>query len=368
MVLFVEDNKEKHPLSFSELNEESKEIILKNIEKNIEIRLPYYLEINREFNPDDYILFLLFHNNLPENAIFQLYEKDINDRIGWIFPINALISSNHDYKDNIHFLKMAYVSCINLAKGEICNNNQSNLIKLPNQNAAGLFDFFHQQTVIVILHKNTIQKILNFNFYNYLPCLYTFGYTLTFNPEKKVHQSKLSEFYEEGESIRKRITLIPISIQIRDETFINKLFTEWLDSEHHKVMRFYLLYQVVELLIRRVFKHKFQKTISVINPDKDDLFEVNKKIQELTSEKKRINCLISDYSGVNSNELKDLCVQFLNNTDYEESGLGDLIYSIRSFLVHNYRELTENQKNLIDDINYWFENLIIKILLNYKEQ
>ena len=49
-------------------------------------------------------------------------------------------------------------------------------------------------------------------------------------------------------------------------------------------------------------------------------------------------------------------------SESEKLGLGDLIYKTRSFMVHNYREITPNQDALIDDINYWFEKLIIEIL------
>lgn len=43
-----------------------------------------------------------------ENSIYQVLVK--NQRIGWIFPVQALLSRDHDYAKNSFFLKYAYVA------------------------------------------------------------------------------------------------------------------------------------------------------------------------------------------------------------------------------------------------------------------
>lgn len=368
MVLIIGDNLDKYPLFFLKLDEESKEVILKNIERKVEIRLPYVLKIDKEFNPNDYMLYILFHNNLPENAILQLFEKDISERIGWIFPINALTSTNHDYKNNIHFLKMAYVSYINLASGNISNLNSSSFIKSPtSQEAVGLIDFFYPQSVVIILHKPVLLKIEDFNFYEYLPSLYKWGYSMMFNPSKELHENKISQFYDEGKKIINKITINKMSCSLKDEGFIKKLFSEWLDSEQHPIMQFYLLYQLIELLINKVSKNEFKKIAINISQEKEDLEELPYKLQTLSRESAKIVILFKQYTQIQSNELKELCIKFLNNPELRNKDLPELLYKVRCFLVHNYRDINKEQLKDITDINFYFEDVVISILNEYKE-
>ena len=71
----------------------------------------YELDIYPDYENVDYSVHL-FHNDYlnAENDIFQLYDYSSNTRIGWIFPIQALLSQDHNYAENEHFLKYAYVS------------------------------------------------------------------------------------------------------------------------------------------------------------------------------------------------------------------------------------------------------------------
>ena len=66
---------------YLKLGEKTKSgVIVENKEKNIQREINYILSKNEEYPPDRYTIHLFFHNELPENYIFQVYEKSIGER------------------------------------------------------------------------------------------------------------------------------------------------------------------------------------------------------------------------------------------------------------------------------------------------
>jgi len=343
-----------------------KGILIENKKNNIQREIPYILPKKIEYSPNRYTVFIFFHNECPENYIFQVYEKNINQRIGWIFPIQAILSNSHSYADDEHFLKIAYPAFINLIYSK---NIQPHNIPLLKENLT-LEDFYSINSVILILDNKELKKINNFKIRDYIPNLYQYGYSSKKNKIKS-NKNIWNEFLEDINSnkIRKRITISSISKKLKDDDFIFYLFEEALSKEEHPVIRFYLLYQIIELLIRKVFNDQFKKKISFIKLEEEDLFDLNKKLQEMTNEKRRINLLFNKYTQISSPELEGLFLDFLNIKEKDEkTSLADLLYSVRTFLVHNYRQVTIQQKNLIGDINFYFERIVIYLLINYNEK
>ncbi|MCO5385371.1 MAG: hypothetical protein NHB14_05855 [Desulfosporosinus sp.] len=81
------------------------------LENNKEqFNIEYVLKPYTDYNPDDYLVYgFLNKYGYAENDIFQVVEKNLkrsengNGRIGWIFPLQALISNEHDFAGNEHF-------------------------------------------------------------------------------------------------------------------------------------------------------------------------------------------------------------------------------------------------------------------------
>ncbi len=341
-------------------------VIVENKQKEIQREIKYILQKKKDYPPERYTVLILFHNELPENYIFQIYEKSIDQRIGWIFPIQALLSNNHSYAKDEHFLKVAYPAFINLISSQ---NIQPQ--KIPDlKDEMSLEDFYLNNSIILILDNEELKNIKEFNFEDYMPNLYQYGYFV--KPNKiKLHKNVLDEFFEDVSSkkVHKRLTISSISVNLKKDVFINQLFKEQLSDESHKIIIFYLLYQIIELLIKRVFDDQFKKKIKVISLENVNLFDLNKKLQEMTSEKKRIKSLLNEYSNSKSIELEELLFEFLQIPEEEKKdyNLADLIYEVRTFLVHSYRRITNKQKILMEDINFYFERIIIYLLINYKE-
>lgn len=337
---------------------------LENKEKGIKKEMAYILSKKDEFSPERYFIFIFHNNELPENYIFQLYEKNLNKRIGWIFPLQALSSNKHSYSNNEHFLKIAFPAFINL----ISSVKQHYTPEM--KDSFLLDDFYSPGSIILILDKEEINQISSFNIDDYIPNLYQYGY-LSKPYNIKLNKNIEYEFYEDNtsKSIRTRISIAPISSHLKNDYFIYQLFKELLGHEEGPPFRFYLLYQIIELLIRRIFNHQFNTKIISVPIENQDLFDMKDKLQEMASEKKRINLLFNEYAKVNSPELYDLLSDFLSlrEQDKAKNTLADLLYKVRSFLVHNYRQIEPKQVNLMGDINFYFERIIIYLLINYKE-
>ena len=71
------------------------------------------IRVVSEYSPERFDMVRLNNNrrDYVENNIYQVFASPLNKRIGWIFPGQALFSSQHDYADNPFFLKYAYVIC-----------------------------------------------------------------------------------------------------------------------------------------------------------------------------------------------------------------------------------------------------------------
>lgn len=65
----------------------------------------YYpvLGLDTEYNPENFKLVILYNrrDDCTENSIYQVLVK--RQRIGWIFPVQALLSKNHDFAENAFF-------------------------------------------------------------------------------------------------------------------------------------------------------------------------------------------------------------------------------------------------------------------------
>jgi hypothetical protein len=93
------------------INNEQTYFELFDVQNSIKIYIDYVLTPHTDYELEDYSLFILKSFELNrENDIFQVYEKVADLRIGWIFPIQALVSNKHGCAENEHFLKYAYVA------------------------------------------------------------------------------------------------------------------------------------------------------------------------------------------------------------------------------------------------------------------
>jgi hypothetical protein len=356
------------------------------VQNNIKILIDYVLTPYTDYKPEDYSLFILKSLELNrENDIFQVYDKVADLRIGWIFPIQSLVSNKHGCAENKHFLKYAYVAFYKLLLNQEDYSHFTPSIEQIEDYK--LTDFYGDNIIILILFKTNIQKIANFNIDNYLASLYSHSYYYCEPTEniKKINTCQPTEDLNEiknranlKSSGNTRLILQRSSKYLQGESYIDRLFKSLLKTEEHHLVRFYLLYQVIELMIQIVFERKILDEINNFNNNADkNIRKFKEKIDNISTEKTRVSILINDYVKINNPNLLISCnelIKLFNDDDSNEKDdiskkqdLGGALYKVRCLIVHHFRKLPDKiLEEKLREINKEFENIIIKIILDYE--
>lgn len=315
------------------------------------------LKLDPEYSPPNFS-YLLLANESPactENSIYQVYVG--KQRIGWIFPLQALLSEEHDQSRNPYFLKYAYVAlCLLLQNIEDIDNRE-----MPE----GIFleDYYDPKKSILVLDKENTAKIDSFSLENYIVGLFQYGYA--FKGKGNIFAECLPI------ESRTRITLKALSPQLSAIPNINFFFKEQLPVAENEVIRFYLYYQIIELLIAVVFEDQFKNMLAKISADSEALFDERDNLSKIASEKHRIKALFSNYVSCETTHQTDLnfaCRKLLAlngktvSTQYYEN-----LYSVRCLLVHRLYTLSADSYDILQDINKPFLNVIMDILFSFKK-
>ncbi len=315
----------------------------------------YVLTPHTDYQPKNYTLHLLYNSKFSENDIFQVYERDLNKRIGWIFPLQSLLSTDHDYAENVHFLKYAFVAFQKLLTNvNIALDREINDLRK-------VYDA--DSTIVLILSNQTLPDGFPFQFY--LPALFKYGYYF--------------KYVKDFHSITKppdgtKVHLQQIASPLQQEDYLTELF-EALIYEQHPLVKFHLLYQVIELLIEKVLRHEFKAVCDELKAVCDKLEEkkiyihdLQEHIKDFIPEEKRIKKLFSDYEkNLDIEDLRNQCdslLQAIGKAEQTGEGIAKSLYAVRNFIVHDYRSLPKLQIDTLKDINSHFEILLVDMLLN----
>lgn len=355
----------------------------------IEVEIDYVLDISPEdtskdpyttYKPEDYLLFIFKSFKLnKENNIFEVHTKEEKSRIGWIFPIQSLLSKEHKYAKSEHFLKYAYVAFLKLLKNEE-EYTTFNPEFTATTNSYELTDFYGEDIIILVLCKSSLEKIDNFNIKHYMTSLYSYGYYIC-KPTENLKE--IDTRYDSENPNGKKLIIQKNSPCLQKEDYVYRLFKDLLKNEEHNLVRFYLLYQVIELMIDIVLERKildeinnFKKNEDKNNKAYNNVSKLRDKIQDILKENKRVSILMNDVK-INNPTLLLYChelIKLFNDDDSnekddisEEKDLGGAIYKVRCLIVHEFRKLSENiLEEKLREINKEFENIVIKIILDYK--
>lgn len=339
--------------------EETSEFVLKSASGEygeIEVKISYPLKVDNSYNKDEYEVYLFFNNNFAENDIFQVYEHGNDSRIGWVFPVQALLSNNHNHANNVHFLPYAHVAFEKLLRAEVINLVENPpLFRLESQYS--LNDFYNSDQVIVMILCTRLTGVIeNFDICSYIPFLYSKGYYWSPGDYKR----PLEKY-----SGTKRLNIKSISQSVKNEDFITQLFKEFLMYEKHHLVKFYLLYQVIELLIEKVFNKELTGILRDLSSQSKTLFQIKEELGEIAREKERIKKLFLTYTSTDGSKstLMTLCNSLLENVSRDPKlNAAEALYSVRNLFVHEYRSVPSKEIPLIETINNIFEDVIIEIL------
>lgn len=324
------------------------------------IKVPYLL-LDRDNkgdlfneNPDNYGYKIFYKNNYKENDIFQVIESNLGKRIGWIFPISSIVSTSHDYADNPHYCRYALVAHMLLLRNEIVEKDI-----ISKDFSSIIEEVYSEDAIILIYKKDLVQEITGFKLDNYFASLCEYGYY--------IEHGYTNTYIKEPASIGK-IHLQSISEDIMSDKYMTRFF-RMLCREEHSIVKFHILYQIIELLIENILICSLEDTIKLFKDKKIYTRSLRERISKVESEKDRILILI-EKCGIHIedyNSLHEKCVAFLIKNGRENVSFPESLYSVRNFIVHDYRFIVEETEHVeIDEINALFEMFVMELIIKYK--
>ena len=308
------------------------------------------------FNEDssDYDYKILYKKNYKENDIYQVIDGGLEKRIGWIFPISSIISTSHDFANNPHYCRYAFLAHIFLLQNEISDQD------IIDKDFNDIVDELYSDDTIIFIYKKSLTKeIENFKIESYFASLCEYGYYIIHdyeNPNIKEPKSK------------NRIQLYRMSEDIVSNEYMPRFFG-MLCQEKHPIIKFHILYQVIELLIEDILISSLEDTIKQFRDKKIYTRSLRERISKIEAEKDRISMLVEKCGIIcdDYNELHEKCISFLTKRGRENIDFPMSIYSLRNFIVHDYRFIIdETELNEISTINGFFEMLILDLIIKYK--
>lgn len=336
----------------------------------VEFNYPLDRDVTYNIPKEQFKCHIFQRDNLAANDIFEIKFK--KQRLGWFFPIQALLTDQHDFAENEHFLPYAEAAYQRL----VMNLDDLPYKKIDYQSKISLDQLYGENTFILVLYTYYLdqykKEFAEFDLTNFLLFFYGHGYTLlvSANFEQLYKLSITPKFSNFPEHI---VQIKPLSSDlIADKTYINSLFQGLLKLESHPLVKFHLLYSLVELFIGKIFEFEFAANIHLFqNPT--DFYDAKEKLNKLTNEKSRLNKLFeSQCPGITQpllQDLKDLCNNFLDVIDTSKKhnrSASEGIYKVRSAIFHNLRNMPSNYADYLIQIIEKLEEIILEIILKLK--
>ncbi len=341
--------------------------VLKSFDKKSQFCVEYIPNVERGYETKEFDVFFLSNQYLnAENDIFEIYERQWNRRIGWLFPIQVLESNDNDFANNPHLNKYKYVTFKYLLSQEPTINNT-----YSGNAQYSITDFYNDNIIIFVISRDTIPNGSSFSIENHLPSFADYGY-YTWNKEhhQLFPQQRTLALRKRGQ---KRLTIHQSKQNISENQFLLDLYQRHLKSANHFLLKFILLYQVIEHMMEENFDDDFKKLVDKYEQSKLSKNDLKEQINIITKERTNISSLVTKTLSNNklvTNFQRDCKLLLDNFYSTSPNNIGDLIYNTRNLVVHRYREVLKEERNqfLLDIITQQFELVINSIVTNYEPQ
>lgn len=306
------------------------------------------------FDPDDFQLYFLAKRDVLENEIYQVYDRYLEKRIGWIFPVTALDSAEHEFASNEYFLKYA-----NIAKKKIFANANDDLYtltpELSNRENIKFGDFFHESTVILIISSATLGGD-TFCIQEWLPSLAANGYS------RLTRRDPGTLTIIGTKPLDKRLYLKQIAPELRSYNFICFVFTDLIPFERHPLLSFFYYYQIIEIMLTLVFQVEQRRIYTELDypvsvGDVVKTKDIMDQIGKINSEKARLSILSQKYThgDLDTDDIKGACNKLLELVQKDTGATAlDSIYRIRNFLFHQYHSTSGDVESELANVNSAF--------------
>ena len=365
---FHKDISQQDTIEFPSLtfNEKERFFELQSTDNESQFIVDYTPAIDRAFEDKDFEIFFFSNKYLnAENDVFEVYEKALGKRVGWIFPIQVLESNENDFSENEFLNKYKYVTVKKLLQ-----RNQTLKVQYSEGSMYKLTDLYHDDIIIFVLSKETINGD-EFKILNYLPSFTNFGYY----PWNEEHH----HFFTEQQTIalkrrgKKRIPIQKCNLDISRNQFLADLYNKHLKSINHFLLKFYFLYQVIEYFMEENFDSDFGVLVDEYRDDKLSKNDLKERINSITKERGSIGSLfekatISEDLRIDFiRDCKLLLDDFYSKTPEQ---IGDLLYDTRNLVVHRYREVMSKSESVktLELVTHQLELIINELIISYSPQ
>jgi hypothetical protein len=314
-------------------------------------------------NINDFEIYLFKRNHTIENKILQVYLKQDNkkERIGWVFPITSLVSTEHGFVKNNHFLNYAKAAFVEL--------------KIQKLDSDNLLESYDNKIHIFGYSKDTAKKLnITFDITKYFHYFYLYGYHYHDEKNEKIKSKeiRIDIHYPDQELILQEYSDKIINIE-----YIRKIFNEILPYTNEPLLEFFYQYQLIELFIDQIFSDTKQVAITKLSEADLTASEVRDRLydlQKILGEKERIKKLIENFTNFHEvdekDDLRQYCNDFLRknqliNSDSSLDNFEGYLYKLRNSLFHNHFKIKDYQG--LDKINECFRICLVNMITSYKE-
>lgn len=326
------------------------------------------LSLPDDVDPTEYDVHIFFAGDVRESDIYQLYvpSGEGGRRIGWFIPLLALESNLHDFAENEHFLRYAraaidkFSEAYPLGAGEVSELTADNCIKLT--------ALAPESTVLLVISKPVVRQGHLFDLARLYPFLISIG--VLDETQSKCGAAVVPFRRPSGGRMR----LVHSSEDFANDRLVGTLLTYAAHAFNNPVLQFFYLYQVIELLMEKIFSIEQDSIISKINQARGEVSKVKEAMDDLSeciSEKKRINSIVEKYCrpSPSLSELIRSCRDLNLALGVKEGDtLAKSLYPLRNLVFHNYRAFPEQSLDSLGHINSLLFEAVPRILESFKTE
>ncbi|MBS1562270.1 MAG: hypothetical protein JSS89_11745 [Bacteroidetes bacterium] len=328
------------------------------------VKFHYYPEATSGWDKEWFEIYLFENPYLnAENDVFQVYESTHQrERLGWIFPITILESNDNDYRDYLNLNNYKYIAYCKLLELDVSISENGEWGEY--RTLAEVFG----NVVVCIMSKDAIAKIADFRIENYVLSFYRYGYLLFGGSPKSKAIYDRSEFVSGmRRKDRTRVLLKKAVYNITSNEFIKSLYMEHLLQSDHYLVRFILLYQIVEYFIEEKTVTKFNEYIERYQKGEMTKNDFRESVNRSSSERSVVASLLN--TSLIDGKLK---AEFENEAKFLLADIGrvmntrsfaDCVYSVRNLVTHSYRDLA-TYSDRVKRLTELFECVITELLIN----
>jgi|GEM_PF-6805292 len=341
----------------------------------------------------NYQIFLLKNKFGTKDDHYFILNID-GKRKGIFFPIKIFSDpSNLPLPADDKFLyRFLHIAFYHLLSGTVASNVID--YTLLTEDPELKIEYFYDEETVVLLYFDELNPLEKFDIKKFYPSLLKFGYVPILSTSDFAEIEMLNVISSKSPLYSytplSNINLIAVRSNIIDEQYISQVFETLTKYKLTPLLRFIILYQVIELLINKIAVEYYNKnnpfsaqlSAMMINTQSAPTFrDILEKITHIQSEiaksvnirkeESRINILFGEkckFDIGNYLELQAAAKMILGILDCKT--LTDYIYQLRNRITHNYHNLSityPNLNELLFDFNLEFEKFIADIIINYEQ-